>query len=70
MADIGDSARRMADRYRELALESARDAHTAGVVGSKDCAACGAVIPEARRKAQPNAVFCVRCKDLADKGLL
>lgn len=64
MSDTGNLAMELAERR----VEQERDTSVARVQaslahgsGASDCIGCGVVIPEARRRALPNADTCIDC---------
>ncbi|MBU6469502.1 MAG: DksA/TraR family C4-type zinc finger protein [Gammaproteobacteria bacterium] len=56
------------DASIEDALKSVRDRLPAGK-GLEFCEACGAEIPDARRKAMPGVRRCLACQSEADKKI-
>ncbi len=56
----------LTDAIRDEGLHKAHQALQGD--GSDECEDCGSVIPEARRKAVPNARRCVFCQDFYEKG--
>ena len=59
MADEGDRASEEEANCLRIRLSNIPD-YTAGT-GSAVCLGCGELVPEARRKAVPNATLCIDC---------
>lgn len=60
----------MAQREEALARHRARFSETPGLPGAMtalDCMECGQEIPEARRRALPGIMVCVKCKDFFER---
>lgn len=55
----------LTDAMREEGLYKAQQALQGD--GSDECEDCGSVIPEARRKAMPNARRCVFCQQVFER---
>lgn len=55
----------LTDAVREEGLYKAQQALQGD--GSDECEDCGSVIPEARRKAMPNARRCVFCQQVFER---
>ena len=66
--NIGNFAREQGEerveRERDAAIERARA--SLKQAGADDCEDCGRPIGEARRKAMPSAVRCIRCQEAAE----
>jgi phage/conjugal plasmid C-4 type zinc finger TraR family protein len=70
MTDEADQAQRVADLYLQIALRRLnaglrpRDAEPE----PETCLACGAEIPEARRRALPGVCTCIGCQVAIERG--
>ncbi|GGG30877.1 hypothetical protein GCM10010964_18500 [Caldovatus sediminis] len=71
MTDAADQAQRVAELYLQVALRRLnaglrpRDA----APERETCLACGAAIPEARRRAVPEACACVGCQEAIEREM-
>ena len=63
--DFGEEADERTQRHTAAAIAAARSRLDGD--GAGDCTDCGAVIPEARRAAMPNATRCVDCQELLER---
>lgn len=64
-ADLLDRAQQIEEQHRAAAL-ARHHARPVGT-GTADCVDCGATIPDARRRALPEADRCVGCQTVAER---
>ncbi|TQV76653.1 TraR/DksA family transcriptional regulator [Aliikangiella marina] len=63
MTDIFDHASELEELHRQRALESHKSRESSP---SDDCVSCGAIIPQARKKALPECNLCIGCATIKE----
>jgi len=68
MGDALDNAQRASEVYRDAALRSHLAHRQTKLPLSINCIDCEKTIPEARRKANPEAKRCLPCQEKSERG--